>query len=289
MELERYRVLLCAIETGSLSAAAEKLCYTPSGISRMVSALEEETGFPLLLRERNGVRPTADCERMLPAIRELLFCADSCAQLSAQIRGSNVGTVVVGTAYSAYYMWLAKVTSAFHSSYPGIQVQICGGYSTELLQKLTRHQVDLCLISQREGTHNWIDICGDPIMGWVPASHPLAKLPALPVTAFAQEPCIETYPGTDIDNAWVFERCGVRPNIQFSTMDSYATYSMVEAGLGISMNNALNGQAWSGTVRILPLDPPQTVRIGIASLLDAAPAAKKFLEFLMPYLDEIRR
>ena len=50
-------------------------------------------------------------------------------------------------------MWLAKVTSAFHSSYPGIQVQICGGYSTELLQKLTRHQVDLCLISQREGAH----------------------------------------------------------------------------------------------------------------------------------------
>ena len=111
----------------------------------------------------------------------------------------------------------------------------------------------------------------------------------VPVTAFAQEPCIETYPGTDIDNARVFERCGVRPNIQFSTMDSYATYSMVEAGLGISMNNALNGQAWSGTVRILPLDPPQTVRIGIASLPDAAPAAKKFLEFLMPYLDEIRR
>lgn len=49
-------------------------------------------------------------------------------------------------------------------------------------------------------------------------------------------------------------------------MDSLATYSMVEAGLGLAMNNALNGRAWSGGVRILPLDPPQIVEIGAATL-----------------------
>lgn len=64
MEFDRYRALVCAIETGSLSAAAEKLQYTPSGVSRMIAALEEENGFPLLLRGRNGVRPTAECEKL---------------------------------------------------------------------------------------------------------------------------------------------------------------------------------------------------------------------------------
>jgi len=289
MELERYRVLLCAIETGSFTAAAERLRYTPSGVSRMVAALEGETGFPLLLRERNGVRPTANCERMLPVIRELLFCGERCRQLAAKIQGLDTGSVVVGTAYSAYYVWLAKTTAAFHEDCPGIEVQICAGYSTELLRKLERHEADLCIISQREGAHNWLPICQDPMMGWVPAGHPLAKLPALPVAAFAQEPYIETYPGTDIDNARVFERCGLRPNIRFSTMDSCATYSMVEAGLGISMNNALNGFARSGGVRIMPLDPPQTVEVGIASRPDISPAAKTFLEFAAPYLDALSR
>lgn len=66
MELDRYRALVCAIETGSLSAAAEALQYTPSGVSRMVAALEEETGVPLLLREHSGVRPTKECEKLLP-------------------------------------------------------------------------------------------------------------------------------------------------------------------------------------------------------------------------------
>ena len=287
MDVERYRALLCAIDTGSLSAAAEKLQYTPSGVSRMIAALEEENGFPLLVRERSGVRPTADCLRLLPAIRELLHAARRCQQLSARIRGMETGTVTVGTAYSAYYTWLAKVTAAFHRTYPGIQVELRGGSSAQLLKQLEGRQLDLCFISRREGGHDWLPICRDPMMGWVPAGHPLAAGASLPVAAFETESCIETYPGTDIDNARVFRRCGVHPNIRFSTRDSYATYAMVEAGLGISMNNALNGLALSGTVRILPLDPPQTVEIGVASLPDAAPAARRFLEFLPPYFDEL--
>ena len=146
MELDRYRALVCAIETGSLSAAAEALQYTPSGVSRMVAALEEETGVPLLLREHSGVRPTKECEKLLPAIRDLLHAGESCTQLNA-------------------------------------------------------HQLDLCFISAREGGHDWLPIGYDELTAWVPAAHPMAWLPALPVAAFAKEPYIETYPDKDIDNA----------------------------------------------------------------------------------------
>ena len=135
MELDRYRALVCAIETGSLSAAAERLQYTPSGISRMIAALEEENGFPLLKREHSGVRPTSECEALLPAIRKLLHEGERYRQLSAQIRGLEIGTITVGTAYSAFYAPLAKIISAFHEAHPGIQVQLCGGYSTELLPR----------------------------------------------------------------------------------------------------------------------------------------------------------
>ena len=152
MELDRYRALVCAIETGSLSAAAEALQYTPSGVSRMVAALEEETGVPLLLREHSGVRPTKECEKLLPAIRDLLHAGESCAQLSAQLRGLDVGTVTVGTAYSAFYSPLARIILDFHARYGGIQVQLRGGYSTELITQLNTHQLDLCFISLAVGS-----------------------------------------------------------------------------------------------------------------------------------------
>ena len=166
MELDRYRALVCAIETGSLSAAAEALQYTPSGVSRMVAALEEETGVPLLLREHSGVRPTKECEKLLPAIRDLLHAGESCAQLSAQLRGLDVGT-----AYSAFYSPLARIISDFHARYGGIQVQLRGGYSTELITQLNAHQLDLYFISAREGGHDWLPIGYDELRAWVPAAH----------------------------------------------------------------------------------------------------------------------
>lgn len=284
MELERYRAFVCAIELGSLSAAAEKLQYTPSGVSRMIATLEEENGFPLLSRDHNGVHPTAEGAKLLPAIQELLHAGDNCKQLSAQINGLEIGNVTIGTAYSAFYASLATIISDFHMQHPGIQIQLCSGYSTELLAKLNAHQIDLCIISEREGNHNWFPIMQDEMMAWIPDKHPLARLSAIPITAFAKEPYIETYPDRDIDNSRIFTKCKITPNLQFATMDSLATYSMVEAGLGISMNNAINGLTWAGKVKILPLTPSEKVEIGVASLSHLSPVVHGFFEFMKPRL-----
>ena len=50
MDTEKCAALLCVIESGSITAAADKLGYTVSGVSRMMSAMETESGFPLLVR-----------------------------------------------------------------------------------------------------------------------------------------------------------------------------------------------------------------------------------------------
>lgn len=180
MELDRYRALVCAIETGSLSAAAEALQYTPSGVSRMVAALEEETAFRSCCASTAAFARQRSAKSCCPAIRDLLHAGESCAQLSAQLRGLDVGTVTVGTAYSAFYSPLARIISDFHARYGGIQVQLRGGYSTELITQLNAHQLDLCFISAREGGHDWLPIGYDELTAWVPAAHPMAWLPALP-------------------------------------------------------------------------------------------------------------
>lgn len=50
METARGKAFVAAVETGSFSRAAERLGYTTSGVSQLVSALEQELGFPLLIR-----------------------------------------------------------------------------------------------------------------------------------------------------------------------------------------------------------------------------------------------
>lgn len=57
MDTDKYKALLSAIETGSLSTAAAELNYTPSGVSRAVASLEESLGFSLLVRKKPASFP----------------------------------------------------------------------------------------------------------------------------------------------------------------------------------------------------------------------------------------
>lgn len=281
MDTEKCRVLLCAIEQGNLTAAAEQLGYTTSGVSRMMVALESEIGVPLLIRSRQGVVPTDACQELIPSFRELIYWSSHCEQLSAEIRGLETGSVFTGSAYGAFYPWLSSVIAGFRAEHPNIEVRLLEGSSSSLCQAMQEHRADFCIISQREGDYTWIPLLEDPLVAWVPENHPLASLAAFPVQAFQDEPFIDTFPGQDTDNARLFAKLHLQPNIQFTSTESRATYAMVEAGLGISLYNALTAQKWTGHVRILPLDPPQTVSIGIAVPRDdlMSPAARKFSFF----------
>lgn len=72
MESARCKAFMYAADTGSFTKAAERLNYTPSGVSQLVGALENETGLTLLRRTRKGVTLTPDGEILLPAVREFL-------------------------------------------------------------------------------------------------------------------------------------------------------------------------------------------------------------------------
>ncbi len=281
MDTDRIHALLCAIEERSLTAAAEKLGYTTSGVSRMMAALEEETGFPLLVRSRSGVVPTEECRLLLPLMREMLSLTDRYDQLAGELAGLTRGTIRIGTSYYAYYDWFAGSIAGFQRLYPGIEVQIIEGTSTELIGAMEEHRADLCIISRRRGSFDWIPLKQDELVACLPEKHPLAKGKTFPVEAFAREDFIELYPGKETDNSQMLRRNGVVPRVKYSTSDNYAAYAMVAAGLGVTCTNAILGEAFREGVRYLPLSPRQTVEIGIAipGKKELSPAARRFAEF----------
>ena len=164
MDTERINALLCTIEERSLTAAAEKLGYTTSGVSRMMAALEEETGFPLLVRSRSGVVPTEECRLLLPLMQEILSLTGRYDQLAGELAGLARGTIRIGTSYYAYYDWFAGLIAEFRRLYPGIEVQIIEGTSTELISAMDEHRADLCIISHRQGKYDWVPLKQDELL-----------------------------------------------------------------------------------------------------------------------------
>lgn len=281
METERCRTLLKVIEEGSLTAAAEKLGYTVSGISRMMAALEEEAGFPLLIRSRGGVSPTRECRELMPFMMEMVRTAERFDQAAGELCGLSRGTITIGTSYYAYYRWFSGLIAQFTAAHPGVTIKIMEGTSTELIRAVEEQRADLCIISRRPGAVEWIPLTVDSMLACLPEDHPLAEKENFPIRAFAEEDFIELYPGKETDNSRMFEDAGIKPRVKYSTSDNYAAYAMVAAGLGIACTNAIIAEAFTDGVKYLPVSPPRNVEIGIAipEKRILSPAAERFAAF----------
>lgn len=290
LDIEKSKALMNIIESGSLSAAAENLGYTTSGISRMISTLEQECGFPLLIRGRNGASPTEECIKLIPYITKLLEAEENCRQEIDAITGMETGQVRVGSAYAAYYNWLSTIIGEFGKKYPKISVSITEGTSSELIEMIEERQMDFAIISKRQGLANWVPLRKDRLAAWVPKGHPAAKAGKLALDTLAREPFIELFPGKETDNAIFLRENKIKVNAQYSAGDTYAAYSMVEANLGITLINEMFSEVWKGDgVVTVPLEPPQQIEIGIAlpAHNDASPALKRFAEFARARLPQI--
>lgn len=287
MESEKCRVLLCAIDRGSITAAAESVGYTVSGVSRMMAALEGEMGFPLLRRGREGVTPTRECMRLLPAIRELVAQAEQCRQLAGEVRGVVSGTVTIGTFSSVATHWLPNMICAFQKDYPNIDFDILMGDYPEIEQWVLQGRADYGFLHlPSRGDLKTIDLARDELMAVLPEGHPLAGQEQVSAQALAEEPFIllDKAGNRDRDVMQVFERAGVVPRVRFTTLDDYAVMSMVERGLGVSVLPRLILRRIPYRVALRPLQQPAFRRIGLAMRQgeELAPAARRFLDYL-PY------
>lgn len=282
MDIEKCRALLCALDMGNLSYAAEKLGYTPSGISRMMASLEAETGFPLLYRSRTGVVATEACETLLPVIREMVRLGEVYRRKAEDWQGIHTGTVRVGTAYTYYYPLIGEAITAFSRKYPDVKVEVQENFSMILADKVTNRTLDMAFISLREGDFEWTLLCEDPMIVWAPENFMQGET-VYPLKRLETDSFIEIFPGKESDNARYFKKENIKPNTKYSALTTFSAWSMVEAGLGVTVTNGLYQDSWHGRVRAMTPDAEYKVLIGIAAARKEtrSPSAEKFMKELL--------
>lgn len=289
MDAEKCRILIETIDHGSISELARNVGYTPSGISKSISSLEDEVGFKLLNRSRGGVSPTKECELLIPLMRELISTVDRLEQTAAGIKGIEIGTLSIGSSYNIYYKWLIEKVAEFFSLHPGIKVRSYSAVSAKLKEALDDHRIDACIMSRREGDHGWIHLKWDQLVAIVPQKHPFVAAGKYPIRELENDPYIDIYPGNETDNSRMLRRNGVKPKTQFSCADAAAALPLIEAGLGVCVVNEIIADSLRGDFAVLPIYPQQLVDIGIAisSSHTTSPIIKSFIDFLQIKTGEI--
>ena len=147
MDTARYQAFLMAAETGSIKNAAEELGYTPSGVSQLIKALEEELGFTLLYRSKKGVSLTQEGRRLRPTIREILGAENRLFQMASEMQGLSIGDINIAAYHCLAAGWMPSLISGFQKKYPNIRIQLFEGTQQDILQYLDDRMVNLAFFN----------------------------------------------------------------------------------------------------------------------------------------------
>ena len=282
MDLKKYKVFLASADLGSFTKAAAQLDYTPSGVTHMMNALEEELGFQILTRGKSGVQLTENGKRLVPILRELLHLEEEFSQTVSEMNGLNSGTIRIGSYSSIAVHWLPKIIKSFQQDYPNIRIKLMEGIRQEVVSWLEEQKIDLGFMSYQPGRKfDWIPLRDDPMIAVLPLDHPLAKEKAYPLKNCESENFIMPACGSDFDVVELFCNAKISPKIRYETFENYAALSMIECGLGMSVMNELVTKGRICNVVKLPLEPEEYISLGIAvpNTDKLPPAAKKFIAY----------
>lgn len=282
MDIIKCKAFVASVDEGSFTAAGRILGYTPSGISQLISAMENEFGFALLTRKSNGVVPTREGEAMYPLAVEYIEKENEIYKAATELSGMYKGNVMIATFASIAAHALPAIIKEFTDLHPSINIQIEETTKNNISKMVASGKADLAFTSRLSNqSYVWIPFAEDRMVAVLPANHPDAGRDSYPIESCRKEDIIMPSEGDDADVRDLLKKHGIVPNIRLTTLENYTAINMVEKGLGMAIMNEGITRDWHTETVILPLDPPSKIELGITlpSLETAAPAVKEFVLF----------
>jgi DNA-binding transcriptional LysR family regulator len=289
MNIKKYEVFSRTAELGSLTRAAESLGLTQSAVSHIIAGLEEDFGFPLLVRSRLGARLTSDGERVMPLIRNILSDNEELEQTAEAIRGLDTGSVSIGTFTSVAVHWLPGMIKEFQLDYPRVEFKLSNGDYYDVDRWLSEGSVDIGFITLPTDLKcECVPLLKDRILAVLPPDRSLCGLERFPLKDMENEPFISLMEGSDNDVRRALDMVGISPDVKFTTKDDYAIIAMVEQGLGVSILPELLLEGRRNNVQVLELDPPvsRTIALAFPAAYSAGPATRRFAEYVSKWVKE---
>lgn len=243
LDIKRLQILLAVVEEGSVTAAADELFYTPSGVSQQLRKLEEEVGQPLLQRHARGMIPTDAGHVLASHARSILQQMDAAMADLGQLAGLNSGSLSLGTFPTLGSSFMPLVISRFRKMYPSIKLDVRSTRLQELMALLAKGEISLGLLWEYE----WLrldrkdfeltTLFTEPTVLVVGADHPLALRDEIDMADTAGEQWIVR--ANEHPVAELLERtchsAGFSPKISFQANDYQEAQAMVSVGLGIAL------------------------------------------------------
>ena len=182
INLERVVRFYHVAEGRSFIKAAKKMNVDQTWLSRQIQQLEAQLGCRLLERSTRYVTLTPEGLEFFEAAHELAEAAKRVRTLASSLGTPKRRELVLGISSSTFWVparqRLVETASARH---PEVTVRTVVRNSTELIQDLREHNIDVCIVGLGEHMEqfDYVTIHKSRPLLLIPVEHPLAASPQI--------------------------------------------------------------------------------------------------------------
>ncbi|MFC7368502.1 LysR family transcriptional regulator [Vreelandella zhaodongensis] len=240
MEFRQLRYFIAVVESGSLSAASQRVHVAQPALTRQIRLLEENLATQLFNRHARGMRLTVAGQVLYEEALELLDRREKLkARLSAIGQGA-IGKVSLGV--TMMHLWLPQVAALlgdYRKRFPRVTFEISPLLSGSQLEWLRQGRLDAGILYLGETTNPGLGtqlIHLDHLVLAVPEGSGWADNPPQCLAELEEEDFIRGFrSASPIYYDYIqehFQRLGFNPRVVQYGADNITILSMVAAGLG---------------------------------------------------------
>jgi DNA-binding transcriptional LysR family regulator len=290
LNLPRLKILSEVVKLGSFSQAAYAMDYTQSAVSQAITRLEAETGTPLVVRDRRGVRATAAGATLLAHADAIFAQVQAAEDDLAALLGVHGGRLRVASFPSAGSTLIPQAVAAFRHAHPEVELSLGEGEPEDIAVRLRAGEFDLALLYQFPGDEQFgglavTPLIRDPMWLTLPADHPLARKRELTLWDLRNQEWVQTSASSPCARhvVHVCLEAGFEPRVSFESDDYDTVQGLVAAGVGVALIPRLALTSRQPGLVVRKLAPESPVRRIVAATTDdpgVAPAAGVMLRII---------
>ena len=220
----------------SLAEVAADYNYTPSAVSHMLKAIENELGIQLFIRDRTSVTPTLEGRELYGELQALVQKSHEMHKKAEELSNKQTGVIRLSSFTSVVVSWLPRIINSFKEQYPNIRFEILQGNYQETEEWIRSGYVDCGFTLDINSTDiESYQLTSDKLYEIFPKGHPLEEKEDFVPADIAEYPLIFLNEGSEQFILDYILRHDIDLNIVCRVVDDYAVSAMVESGIGISI------------------------------------------------------
>ncbi len=260
MNLKKLIAFRAVLESNSITGAADKIGLTQSGVSRLITSLEQELDFPLFNRIKGRIQVTSRGESFFQEIEPLLSGIDQIPNLARQVKQHQYSRLRIITLNSLAHSLVPMALNKFCQKHPHANVSITIKSRTELLHWERGEHFDVALASLpfEQRVFRKKSFITFPAVVALSATHRFNKKEKIHIKDLHNENLISLEP-TGIFQTSIRKKLqdnNIEPIFKIQTTSMLQSAQMVENDIGIAIIDPFIGHIIkSKKVIIKPLNP----------------------------------